>query len=59
MVNVSNLLDIIDKEDDDIVRILMSIFRTFFSYYNTKIKENPRNLLLVVRQTNNTQAAIY
>lgn len=57
VVIFSNLLDIIDKEDDDIVKILMSIFRTFFSYYNTKIEA--RNLLLVVRQTNNTQAAIY
>lgn len=54
----SNLLDIIDKEDDDIVKIFMSILRTFFSYYNNKL-ETPRNLLLVVRQTNNTQAAIY
>jgi septum formation topological specificity factor MinE len=53
----SNLLDIIDKEDDDIVKTLMSIFRTFFSYYNAKVERS--RLLLVVRQTNNMQAAIY
>ena len=52
-----NLYEMMEKEDDDITKILMSILRTFFNYYNSKVSQ--RNILLVIRQTNNTQAAIY
>lgn len=57
VINISNFQDIIDKDDDEVVKLFLSIFRTFFKFYNSKFDN--RNFLLVVRQTNNTQAAIY
>jgi hypothetical protein len=35
----------------------MSILKTFFNFY--KKIDDTRNILLVIRQTSNTQAAIY
>lgn len=37
VITFKNLYDLMEKEDDDITKILMSILRTFFHYYATKV----------------------